>query len=141
MYDSTGWAARAGWNLTASKMGKGADGLDLPALLDRMKSEMADAPPETRWTMNAALAAIGINFARLRKGKKRARKGVRRIFRGRAGGACGTVTYYFFGPSATTLFTYDRRGRLTRRFGWERGPMIWRINMTSAAIGRSNSTI
>jgi len=67
MKDDDGWAARAGWNLTASKIGKGADGLDLPALLDRIESEMADAPPETQWTMNAALAAIGINFAKHRK--------------------------------------------------------------------------
>jgi 3-methyladenine DNA glycosylase AlkD len=28
---------------------------------------MADAPPETQWTMNAALAAIGIHHAKLRK--------------------------------------------------------------------------
>jgi len=67
MKDDDGWAARAGWNLTASKIGKGAEGLDLPALLNRIESEMADAPPETQWTMNAALAAIGINFAKHRK--------------------------------------------------------------------------
>ncbi len=67
MEDDDGWAARAGWNLTAGRIAKGADGLDLPALLDRIESEMADAPPETQWTMNAALAAIGINFAKHRK--------------------------------------------------------------------------
>ncbi len=69
MEDDDGWAARAGWNLTASKIGKGggADGLDLPGLLDRIESEMADAPPETQWTMNAALATIGIHHAKLRK--------------------------------------------------------------------------
>ncbi len=77
MEDDDGWAARAGWNLTASKIGKsaqsrdrqGADGdeLDLPALLDRIESEMADAPPETQWTMNAALAETGIHHAKLRK--------------------------------------------------------------------------
>ena len=67
MEDEDGWAARAGWNLTATKIGRDANGLDLNALLDRIESEMADAPPETQWAMNAALAAIGINFARHRK--------------------------------------------------------------------------
>jgi 3-methyladenine DNA glycosylase AlkD len=67
MDDDDGWAARAGWNLTASKIGKGAAGLDLPGLLDRIESEMTDAPPETQWTMNAALATIGIHFANHRK--------------------------------------------------------------------------
>lgn len=65
--DEGGWAARAGWSLTASKIGKGGEGLDLNALLDRIESEMAAAPPETQWTMNAALAAIGIHFAKHRK--------------------------------------------------------------------------
>ena len=67
MEDDDGWAARAGWNLTASRIAKGAEGLDLPALLDRIESEMADAPPEAQWTMNAALAAIGIHHAKHRK--------------------------------------------------------------------------
>ena len=67
MKDDDGWAARAGWNLTASKIGKGAEGLDLKALLDRIESEMPDAAPETQWTMNAALANIGIHNAKLRK--------------------------------------------------------------------------
>ncbi|MFN0137442.1 MAG: DNA alkylation repair protein [Phycisphaerae bacterium] len=67
MEDDDGWAARAGWNLTASKVAKGAEGLDLPALLDRVESEMAAAPPETQWTMNAVLANIGIHAPKLRK--------------------------------------------------------------------------
>lgn len=67
MEDKDAWAARAGWNLTASKIGKDADGLDLKALLDRIERDMADAPAETQWTMNAALAAIGIHHARHRK--------------------------------------------------------------------------
>jgi 3-methyladenine DNA glycosylase AlkD len=80
MKDEDGWAARAGWNLTASRINnggksaqsrdrKGADGdnLDLPGLLDRIESEMPGAPPEAQWTMNGALAAIGINSAKLRK--------------------------------------------------------------------------
>lgn len=55
------WAARAGWNLTASRVHKDADGLDLPALLDRIEKEMPNAHPEVQWTMNNTLAAIGIH--------------------------------------------------------------------------------
>src|SRR5687768_10634852 len=40
------WAARAGWDLTAERVGKSPDGLDIPALLNRIESEMADAEPE-----------------------------------------------------------------------------------------------
>ncbi len=84
MEDEDGWAARAGWNLTASRIAnagketkarKGAkaatdddaEELDLPGLLGRIEREMASAPPETQWTMNAVLANIGIHDARLRK--------------------------------------------------------------------------
>jgi len=57
------WAARAGWNLTAGRVSRDADGLDLPALLDRIESEMPKAAPEVQWTMNNTLAAIGIHHA------------------------------------------------------------------------------
>src|SRR6516162_5617556 len=53
------WAARAGWNLTASRVNKGGDGLDLPALLDRIEKEMPKAKPEVQWTMNNTLGPIG----------------------------------------------------------------------------------
>jgi len=56
------WAARAGWDLTAERVAKSPDGLDLPALLARIEAEMADADPEVQWTMNGTLAAIGIHF-------------------------------------------------------------------------------
>jgi len=55
-------AARAGWNLTAERVVKNPDGLDLPALLDRVESEMGNAAPEVQWTMNFVLAEIGIHF-------------------------------------------------------------------------------
>jgi 3-methyladenine DNA glycosylase AlkD len=55
------WAARAGWHFTASRVNKGGDGLDLPALLDRIEKEMPKAMPEVQWTMNNTLAAIGIH--------------------------------------------------------------------------------
>lgn len=61
------WAARAGWDLTAERVAKSPDGLDVPALLARIESEMADAEPEVQWTMNNTLATIGIHFPKLRK--------------------------------------------------------------------------
>lgn len=61
------WAARAGWDLTAERVAKNPDGLDLPALLARIESEMADAVPEAQWTMNCTLAAVGIHFPKHRK--------------------------------------------------------------------------
>jgi 3-methyladenine DNA glycosylase AlkD len=45
------WAARAGWSLTAERIAKSPDGLDLPALLDRVEAEMPSAAPEVQWTI------------------------------------------------------------------------------------------
>jgi 3-methyladenine DNA glycosylase AlkD len=67
MVDDDPWAARAGWSLTSERVGKSPKGLDVPALLDRIESEMGAAPPETQWTMNSCLATIGIHFPKLRK--------------------------------------------------------------------------
>lgn len=61
------WAARAGWNLTASRVNKGADDLDLTELLDRIEREMPKAMPEVQWTINNTLGAIGIHHPKLRK--------------------------------------------------------------------------
>lgn len=61
------WAARAGWGLTAERVVKSPEGLDLPALLDRIASEMGAADPVVQWTMNSALAEIGIHFPKHRK--------------------------------------------------------------------------
>ena len=61
------WAARAGWDLTAERVGKSPDGLDVSALLERIESEMAGAEPEVQWTMNNTLAGIGIHFPKHRK--------------------------------------------------------------------------
>jgi 3-methyladenine DNA glycosylase AlkD len=61
------WAARAGWNLTASRVSKSAEGLDLPALLDRIEKEMPKSKPEVQWTMNNTLGAIGIHHPQHRK--------------------------------------------------------------------------
>jgi len=61
------WAARAGWNLTAERVVRSPEGLDVPALLDRIESEMGKAPSATQWTMNSCLAQIGITSPALRK--------------------------------------------------------------------------
>jgi len=66
MKDKDRWAARAGWNLTASRVNKGDDAaphFDPAALLDRIEKEMPKAKPEVQWTMNNTLAAIGIKHA------------------------------------------------------------------------------
>jgi 3-methyladenine DNA glycosylase AlkD len=62
MEDDDPWAARAGWNLTSERIARSPDGLDLPALLDRIEAEMGNAAPEAQWTMNFCLAGIGIHF-------------------------------------------------------------------------------
>jgi 3-methyladenine DNA glycosylase AlkD len=56
------WTARAGWQLTAGRVAKSPEGLDLAALLTRIEKEMAAAAPEVQWTMNMCLAEIGIHF-------------------------------------------------------------------------------
>lgn len=60
------WAARAGWGLTAARVAKDPDGLDLPALLDRIEAEMLGADPVVQWTMNSTLGEIGIHHPALR---------------------------------------------------------------------------
>jgi len=60
-------AARAGWSLTAERVEKNPEGLDLAALLERVESEMANAASEVQWTMNGTLAQIGIHFPKHRK--------------------------------------------------------------------------
>jgi 3-methyladenine DNA glycosylase AlkD len=61
------WAARAGWSLTSGRIARSPEGLDLPALLERIESEMGSAAPEVQWTMNFCLAGIGIHFPGYRK--------------------------------------------------------------------------
>lgn len=59
--------ARAGWSLTAERIVKDPEGLDLGGLLDRIEREMANAPAPAQWTMNFCLAEIGIHFAKHRQ--------------------------------------------------------------------------
>ncbi len=67
MMEDDRWAARAGWQLTAGRVAKSPEGLDLVALLDRIEKEMGTAAPEVQWTMNGCLAEIGIHFPKHRK--------------------------------------------------------------------------
>ena len=62
MHSTHPMEARSGWSLTAERIDRYSEGLDLGALLDRIENEMAGAPPESQWTMNFFLAGIGINF-------------------------------------------------------------------------------
>lgn len=66
MTDPAPMRARAGWSLTAEKIMKDAESLDLTAILDRVELEMAGADPAAQWTMNMALANIGIYHPALR---------------------------------------------------------------------------
>ncbi|MEU9996752.1 DNA alkylation repair protein [Streptomyces sp. NPDC050848] len=52
--------ASAGWALTAERVAKRPEGLDLAGLLDVVEAEMKDAPDRLQWAMNACLAQIGI---------------------------------------------------------------------------------
>lgn len=62
MHSDDVMCARLGWGLTGGRIARNPEGLDIPALLDRIESEMPTAPPEVQWTMNTTLAQIGINF-------------------------------------------------------------------------------
>jgi len=62
MRDDDPWAARAGWSLTAGRVARSPEGLDLTALLDRIEAGLAGAAAPEQWTMNTCLATIGIHF-------------------------------------------------------------------------------
>ena len=60
------WAARAGWSLTAGRIARDPKGLDIDNILTRLENDMPKAAPEVQWTMNTALAQIGINHPQYR---------------------------------------------------------------------------
>ncbi len=66
MASSNKWVLRSGWNLTASRIARKDAGIDAGLMLDKIESEMPIAPPEVQWTMNFALAYIGIHYVELR---------------------------------------------------------------------------
>ncbi|MFG3577989.1 DNA alkylation repair protein [Micromonospora chersina] len=55
--------ASAGWALTAERVARKPEGLDLAGLLDVIEAEMKDAPDRLQWAMNNCLAQIGIDHA------------------------------------------------------------------------------
>ncbi|GAA1077914.1 hypothetical protein GCM10009642_13050 [Nocardiopsis metallicus] len=59
--------ASAGWALTAERVVRSPEGLDLPGLLDTVEARMKDAPERLRWAMNECLAQIGIEHAGYRE--------------------------------------------------------------------------
>ncbi|MEH6821203.1 MAG: DNA alkylation repair protein [Dietzia psychralcaliphila] len=58
--------AAAGWSLTADRVVKKPEGLDLPGLLSVIEAEMAGAHERLQWEMNTCLAQIGIQNPELR---------------------------------------------------------------------------
>ncbi|WP_280212423.1 DNA alkylation repair protein [Nocardia cyriacigeorgica] len=52
--------ASAGWALTADRVVKNPEGLDLTELLDLIEAHMKAAPDRLQWSMNTCLAHIGI---------------------------------------------------------------------------------
>src|SRR5262245_45022112 len=48
MTSANRWTARAGWQLTAGRVAKSPEGLDLESLLDRIETEMGSAPLEVQ---------------------------------------------------------------------------------------------
>lgn len=53
--------ARAAWSLTSGRIAKDPTDINIKELLHRIETEMPHALPEVQWTMNAALANIGIH--------------------------------------------------------------------------------
>jgi 3-methyladenine DNA glycosylase AlkD len=58
--------ASAGWALTADRVAKQPEGLDLSGLLDLIEARMKDAPDRLQWAMNTCLGQIGIEHAQHR---------------------------------------------------------------------------
>jgi len=65
--DQDPMVASAGWALTAERVKKSPDGLDLAVLLDVVAAEMKEAPDRLQWEMNNILAYIGIEHAEHRE--------------------------------------------------------------------------
>lgn len=65
--DPTDAVAAAGWELTADRVQRSPEGLDLDGLLDTIEREMAGATSRTQWSMNKTLAYIGIHHPHLRE--------------------------------------------------------------------------
>lgn len=58
--------ASAGWALTADRVARNPEGLDLAALLDTIEANMKEAPDRLQWAMNTCLGHIGIEHPEFR---------------------------------------------------------------------------
>jgi 3-methyladenine DNA glycosylase AlkD len=61
LQSSNKWANRLGWSILAGRIAKHSEGVDASKLLTQLEKEMPKAVPEVQWTMNTALAHIGIH--------------------------------------------------------------------------------
>lgn len=59
--------ARAGWSLTSGRIAREPDGISISIVLDRIESDMLNVATEVQWTMNAALAQVGIHHPNYRE--------------------------------------------------------------------------
>lgn len=64
--DANPTVAAAAWALTAERVVKKPEGLDLEHLLDLIERDMKNAPARPQWAMNETLAQIGIHHPDLR---------------------------------------------------------------------------
>lgn len=67
MADQRPMLNRLAWSLTSSRIVRDASDMDLGAILTQLENEMPTAPPNVQWTMNYALANIGIHHAAYRE--------------------------------------------------------------------------
>ncbi|TYC99658.1 DNA alkylation repair protein [Arthrobacter echini] len=64
--DSDPTVASAGWTLTAERVRKKPEGIDLAGLLDLIEARMKTAPDRLQWAMNDCLGHIGIEHPEFR---------------------------------------------------------------------------
>ncbi|MBS9372020.1 DNA alkylation repair protein [Rhodococcus sp. B50] len=105
MTDPDPVVASAGWALTADRVVKHTDGLDLPGLLDTIDAQMRDAPERLQWAMNTCLAQIGIEHP---------------VHRARAldiGERLGVLKDYPTSPGCTSPYVPSWIGEMVRRRG------------------------
>lgn len=95
--------ASAGWALTADRVVKKPEVLDLPGLLDVIEAEMVDAHERKQWEMNTTLAHIGIENPELRP---RALEMGERL---------GVLRDYPTPPNCTSPFVPEWIGEIVRR--------------------------
>lgn len=61
MNETDPWLLRSAWALTAGRIATSPEDINIDALLDRIDKELYDAHPAVQWTMNTALAYVGIH--------------------------------------------------------------------------------